>query len=1310
MGVLLQGFFKKFPNNAVPCPADGDASIPWWWDHLASQANALRQVGFTAVWLPPVLKAAQGVGVEADGYGTFDDYDSGSRNQKGAKPTRYGTREQLQRCVAVFRANGIDVYLDMVEHQRSGDTTPFVFRYPGADGTLNKGRFPKDPSNFVPNVPRDPNLGGPVADDAAFGRELAPINGLPPHYVSDNLTAACDWLTRALGVQGYRIDDVKGLSTDFLRPLLESDSMAGKFAVGEFFEGDVNLVNQWVFNPQGMQGRSSAFDFPLKFILGGVCNNPGGSDISVLDHAGLAGTSPLKAVTFVENHDTDLQPGASIVTNKALAYAYILTSEGYPCVYYRDYSTDPDCYGLKPVIDNLIWIHETLADGPTLQRWKDFNVFAYERLGGVHLLVGLNNDPNNARTINVAAGFGPNVGLHDYTGHAPDVVTDGNGNVTITIPQNANGLGYVSYSIQNQDGGFAVTPLPVTQDFDGAADLDILPAIRGTAVQAGRIWCAANSPMRAVLKPVTDGWTAATAISVQLLAPDNTVLITQAYTLQTPPGTALQAVTGAEGFYTFRLTSSNTPAANPNSAFTLSTTYTAPSVLTPETATQSNPPIAAGDPAVTGQWSEVIPLPNVPIHTHVLPTGKVLFWGRRNPPATPDFNSLNQRATTSYLWDPQNPQAVALPTNNSPIDLQGNSINVFCSGHAFLPDGRLLVAGGHLFDGLGINAASIYDPAKDRWTALPVMNEGRWYPTAVTLPDGTVLVLSGSFPTGNVQAPPNESGINNIPQIWTNGAWESIVDFNGLPLFPRLHVGPDGRVFMCGGLAQSFFLDTANGGTWIPGPFRNAGSRDYAPSVMYDVGKIVFIGGGLETGTLAPTNTVETIDLNALNPTWAVAAPMRFARRQHNATILADGTVLVTGGTQGGGFNDLGPGGPVHAAELWNPTENSWQQLAPEAVDRCYHATVVLLPDGRVFSAGSGEFAAAVNVSNLPTDSHPNCQIFSPPYLFKGARPVITQAPVQLSYGESFVVQTPVPNAISQVTLIRLGSVTHSFNQNQRLNFLAFKAGADQLTVTAPPNGNVCPPGHYMLFLLNQAGVPSMANIIQIGAQVPPAAPAIEGAAIRFQQVPQKPLVAVRAPALNSVQQDAAIQMTEKVPPVVVGITPTCPYGISACWGGAYEALRHLSGVRLVRPMPNATDSTAYVYLQNDGLPDIAAWPSQFADIANGIYKFRGVEVTIEGPVQASVGSTLSISGNGVRPALLLQPIQAADKIQWDLETGLLKPLDPLEQSAFVRLQEIVRNASGSLDARVTGPLKESSAGIVLEVRQFSVPGKTSAD
>jgi galactose oxidase len=1312
MGVLLQGFYKIRPDGAVPSPADGDETVLWWWDHLAVQANALRQAGFTAIWLPPVLKAAEGSGAEALGYSTFDDYDLGSRNQRGGTPTRYGIREQLQRCAAVFRANGLDVYLDIVEHQRSGDVTPFVFRYPGADGTANAGRFPKDPSNFVPQVPRDPNLGGPPADDVPFGRELAPINGLPAHYVSTNLTAACDWLTRALGVQGFRIDNVKGLSTDFLKSLLQSQSMAGKFAVGEFFDGNVNLVNQWVFNPAGMQGRCSAFDFPLKFILGSICNNPGGSDMSALDHAGLAGVSPLNAVTFVENHDTDQEPGQSIATNKALAYAYILTSEGYPCVYYRDYSTDPDCYGLKPQIDNLIWIHEKLANGPTQQRWKDFNVFAYERLGGVHLLVGLNNDPNNPRTITVATGFGPKVSLHDYTGHGSDIFTDGNGNATITIPRNVNGLGYVCYSIQNQNSVFDVTPLPVKQDFDGAPDLDILPALNGTPVKVGRIWCAAASTVSATLTPDTTGWTAATTIAIELLAPDGSVLANELFSLATPAGAVLQATAGGEGFYTFQLTSSNTPATNVNPAFRLSTSYAAPSVLTPAAATQSNPIIPAGNLAVTGQWSEVIQLPNVPVHLHVLPTGKVLFWGRRNPPGTTpnnaDFPSLNQRSTTAYLWDPANPNATQT-TSNSPTDSQGNPINVFCSGHTFLPDGRLLVAGGHLFDGLGINNTTIYDPVTDRWTPAETMNEGRWYPTVVTLFDGSVLVCSGSFPTGPVQAPPNQSAINNIQQIWNNGPWISIVDFNGLPLFPRLHLAPDGRVFMAGGLAQSFFLDPTNGGTWFPGPFRNAKARDYAPSVMYDIGKVIFIGGGLDVNNDQngpPTNLVETIDLNTQNPQWVATSSMQFPRRQHNATLLADGTVLVTGGTQGTGFNDLDAGAPVHTAELWNPADGTWQQMAAEAMDRCYHATAVLLPDGRVLSAGGGEFAADINVSSLPKDNHANGQIFSPPYLFKGARPIIAQAPTEITYGETFVVQTPAPSAISQVTFLRLGSVTHSFDQNQRINFLTFVAGNGQLTVTAPANGKLCPPGHYLLFLLNQEKVPSVATIIKIGAAVPAAAVAqAEPAMLRVKTTLSEPLFTAHpSPVLNSFEQDKAIQTHEKTYPIVVGVTPTCPYGISACWGGAYEALGHLAGVRLVRPIPNAVDSTAYVYLRDDGLPAINEWPTQFAAVANGIYRFRGVEVTIQGVVQpVHDGSTLSIPGNGVRPLLLLQPILAADKIQWDLATKRLKPLDSQEENAFLRLQQMARNASGPIQAKVTGPLKKLASRYVLEVRDFSV-------
>jgi alpha-amylase len=267
-----------------------------------------------------------------------------------------------------------------------------------------------------------------------------------------------------------------------------------------------------------------------------------------------------------------------MVFNKALGYAYILTSEGYPCVYYRDYDMGPDGFRLKPPIDNLIWIHEKLANGATQQRFKDFNVFAYERLGAPRLLVGLNNDPGGSRTITVATGFGPHVRIHDYTGHAPDTVTDGGGNATIIIPQNRNGLGYVCYSVEGRDDGFEIFTRAVSQEFQGAPDLDILPALAGKPVEPGRVWCAANTPIKASLKPVTTAWTNATSILLELLDPGGSVVARQSVTLETPKA-ELEATARIEGFHTFRLTAANTPSANANPDYTLSVSYTAPQTL-----------------------------------------------------------------------------------------------------------------------------------------------------------------------------------------------------------------------------------------------------------------------------------------------------------------------------------------------------------------------------------------------------------------------------------------------------------------------------------------------------------------------------------------------------------------------------------------------------------------------------------------------------------------------------------------------------------------------------------------------------------
>src|SRR5208337_2084165 len=569
MGVLLQAFYQ-LGAAGVPLPPDGGITTSWW-DHLAAQANALRRAGFTAVWLPPVLKGASGRA--SVGYDVFDDYDIGSKNQKGTIPTRYGTREELARCIAVMRANGLDVYADMVENQRGGGRGPggFTFRYADAEGVVGAGRFAKDAIDFHPNVPEDPNVPGP---DFSFGSDLAPINGGHPRgSVAARLIDAADWLTRSLDLQGYRLDDVKGQSSDFLRSFLDSKAMRGKFAVAEYFDGNVAKLQDWLFNRMG--GRAAAFDFATRFTLAAMCDSRP-FNMAVLDHTGLAGSNPFQAVTFVENHDTDRSE--PIFQNKMLAYAYILTSEGYPCVFYKDYSTDHFCFGLKPQIDRLIAVHEQIANGPTLQRFKDFDVFAYERMGGAHLLVGLNNNPDAARTITVFTGFGAHAELHDYVGHGAVVHTDAEGRATITIPRNTNGGGYVCYSRPNVVGAFAVRSQRVTQMFEGASDLDIKPAMAGQAVQVGRVFCRQSAGLSATLRFDDRDWSAATTITLEILDPAGNRLGGRAFA-RGEQGGAVEVTAAGSGFHSFRLTGEQMPQTNANPAYTLEASYEAPVTL-----------------------------------------------------------------------------------------------------------------------------------------------------------------------------------------------------------------------------------------------------------------------------------------------------------------------------------------------------------------------------------------------------------------------------------------------------------------------------------------------------------------------------------------------------------------------------------------------------------------------------------------------------------------------------------------------------------------------------------------------------------
>ncbi|XXF77855.1 DUF1929 domain-containing protein [Myxococcaceae bacterium GXIMD 01537] len=443
----------------------------------------------------------------------------------------------------------------------------------------------------------------------------------------------------------------------------------------------------------------------------------------------------------------------------------------------------------------------------------------------------------------------------------------------------------------------------------------------------------------------------------------------------------------------------------------------------------------AGDPAVEGQWGPLMTWPGPAVHSHLLPDGMVMF-----------FPELEQ-GDNPRTWDPATGAVVNLPRAGH---------NIFCSGHAFLPDGRLLIAGGHVANYIGLADGIVYDYRNQSWAHTPDMNLPRWYPSVTTLPNGDALVISGTLSPGEN---------NNLPQVYqpATNTWRDLTGaVKDIPYYPWMYSLADGRVFFAGPRGRGQFIDTQGVGSWSWSAASSGGSRPYGTSVMYDEGKVIIIGGADP-----PKRDAERIDLSEDSPAWRSAGSMSQARRMANATLLPDGTVLVTGGSSGAGFDNKDA--PVRAAELWNPASGEWTVLASEERYRGYHSTALLLPDGRVLSAGG-------------RTREPTAQVFSPPYLFKGPRPTLTSAPETVGWGNTFEVSTPDASSIAQVTLIRLSSVTHAFNMNQRINKLAFSAGGGTLSVTAPASANLCPPGHYLLFLVNARGVPSVAKVVRVGS------------------------------------------------------------------------------------------------------------------------------------------------------------------------------------------------------------------------------------
>ncbi|HET8888819.1 MAG TPA: carboxypeptidase regulatory-like domain-containing protein [Candidatus Angelobacter sp.] len=413
------------------------------------------------------------------------------------------------------------------------------------------------------------------------------------------------------------------------------------------------------------------------------------------------------------------------------------------------------------------------------------------------------------------------------------------------------------------------------------------------------------------------------------------------------------------------------------------------------------------------------------------------------------FVSYYAESLHPNIWD---------PVSNTFTATASSSYALFCAGHTTLADGRVFFAGGHIADYTGYAHAVIFDPATNAFAPLPDMNTGRWYPTTTTLPNGDVLVVSGDINAN--------TNVDTLPQVFqfSTNTWRNLTTAQlSQPLYPNMLVAPNGKVFNAGPSRQTRYLNIDGTGAWSNVAVLNfSGFRDYGPAVMYSPGKVAVIGGADP-----PTATAEIIDLNAATPAWKYTASMHYPRRQHNAVILPDGKVFVVGGSSAGGFDTSSS--PVLPTEMWDPDTGQFTVMSSIAVYRGYHATALLLADGRVLSAGG-------NVGG------PNAQIFSPPYLFAGARPSITSAPVSAGYGQAVFIGTPDAASVSKVTLLRQASVTHTNSMSQGFQSLSFTTTSTGLNVTMPANANLAPPGYYMLFILNGSGVPSVGSIIQIAS------------------------------------------------------------------------------------------------------------------------------------------------------------------------------------------------------------------------------------
>lgn len=487
--------------------------------------------------------------------------------------------------------------------------------------------------------------------------------------------------------------------------------------------------------------------------------------------------------------------------------------------------------------------------------------------------------------------------------------------------------------------------------------------------------------------------------------------------------------------------------------------------------------IDATIPSITkSAWEGPYDMPIVAGAAANLPDGKIVTWSAW---AKARFTNSPLGRTQTSIFNPITKQSTERLVSNTDHDM-------FCPGTAQLPDGRILVTGGN-----DSEASSIYDPAIDQWSATSDMNVPRGYHAMTVLSNGSVLTVGGSWSGGKFRKPGEVwDPVSNIWQEKQGLDDERLLTKDSQGIFRSdnhmwIFSAPNGEVFHAGPSVTMNWLDT-NG----DGAVQSAGDRaddDHAMNgnaVMYDVGKILTLGGAPDYQNSDASKRAYTIDINGGPGAEIVnsTGDMQYARAFHNSVVLPSGEVVVIGGQEFAvPFSD---DKSVLVAEIWNPNSNEFRSLGSMRVPRNYHSVALLMKDGRIFVAGGG-------LCNKCSTNHEDAEIFTPPYLLNdddslATRPTLSDVPTNANPGDIIKVQVDT-DVEHNFTLIRMAAATHAVNNDERrIPLTATRIDGNNFNLELPTNSAVLLPGNYFLFAMDDRGVPSIAETINISTDVNP--------------------------------------------------------------------------------------------------------------------------------------------------------------------------------------------------------------------------------